>query len=78
MIWNIRKQKTTNWDNKKKKRILKNVDRVNSFWDKFKRYNTHIITVLEGEENDQDIGNLLEKIMKENFPNLVKEIHMQV
>ena len=52
MIWNIRKQKTTNWDNKKKKRILKNVDRVNSFWDKFKRYNTHIITVLEGEEEE--------------------------
>ena len=29
-----------------------------------------------GEE--QEIGNLFEKIMKENFPNLVKEIYIQV
>ena len=32
----------------------------------------------EGEESEQEIGNLFEKIMKENVPNLVKEIHMQV
>ena len=31
----------------------------------------------EGEEKDQDIENLFEKIMKENFPNLVKEIDFQ-
>ena len=34
--------------------------------------------VQQGEEKEQEIGNLFEKIMKENFPNLVKEIHMQV
>ena len=34
--------------------------------------------MLEGEEKEQEIGNLFEKIMKENFPNLVKEIDMQV
>ena len=32
----------------------------------------------EGKEKDQEIGNLFEKIMKDNFPNLVKEIDMQV
>ena len=32
----------------------------------------------EGKEKEQEIGNLFEKIMKENFPNLVKEIDMQV
>ena len=32
----------------------------------------------EEEEEQQEIGNLFEKIMKENFPNLVKEIDMQV
>ena len=32
----------------------------------------------KGEEKEQEIGTLLEKIMKENFPNLVKEIDMQV
>ena len=32
----------------------------------------------EREEKEQELGNLFEKIMKENFPNLVKEIDMQV
>ena len=30
------------------------------------------------EEKEQEIGNLFEKIMKENFSNLVKEIVIQV
>ena len=32
----------------------------------------------EGDKKEHDIGNLFEKVMKENFPNLVKEIDMQV
>ena len=32
----------------------------------------------EGEEEEQEIENLFEKIMKENFPHLVKEIDTQV
>ena len=32
----------------------------------------------EGEEKEQEIGNLFEKIMKENFSHLLKEIDMQV
>ena len=32
----------------------------------------------EGEEEEQEIENLFEKIMKGNFPNLVKEIDIQV
>ena len=32
----------------------------------------------EGEEKEQKIGNLSEKIVKENFLNSVMEIHMQV
>ena len=31
----------------------------------------------EGEEEEQEIENLLEKIMKENFPNLAKETDFQ-
>ena len=42
--------------------------------DIFKCFNIHIIGVPEGEEKEKEIGNLLEKIMKENFPNLAKEI----
>ena len=34
--------------------------------------------VSEGEEKEQEIGNLFEKIMKENFLNLVKDIDIQV
>ena len=34
--------------------------------------------VPEGEEEKQEIENLFEKIMKENFPNPVKELDMQV
>ena len=33
--------------------------------------------VSEGEEQQQEIENLFEKITKENFPNLVKEIDFQ-
>ena len=32
----------------------------------------------EGEEEEQQIENLLEKIKKENFPKLAKELDMQV
>ena len=32
----------------------------------------------EGEDEEQEIENLSEQIMKENFPNLVKEIDIQV
>ena len=32
----------------------------------------------EGEEEEQELVNLVEQIMKENFPSLVKELDMQV
>ena len=41
-------------------------------------FNNCIIGVTEGEEKEKEIGNLLEKTMKEKFRNLVKEIDMQV
>ena len=53
------------------KRISKNEDSISSLWDNFKSSNICIIGVPEGEEKEQEIGNLFEKIMKENFPNLV-------
>ena len=34
--------------------------------------------MLKGEEREQEIGNLFQKIRTENFPNLVKEIDIQV
>ena len=56
------------------KRIQKNEDSISSFWDNFK----HSIIGVPGEEKEQEIRNLFEKIMKENFPNLVKAINVQV
>ena len=63
---------------KEEKRIQKNKDRVRSLWDNFKCTNIQIIGVTEGEKEEQEIENLFEKIMKENFPNFVKEIDIQV
>ena len=45
-----------------------------NLWDTFKRSNIQIIGVSEGEEEEQKIENLFEQIMKENFPNMAKEI----
>ena len=39
---------------------------------------SYIIGVPEGEKEKQETGNLFENIVKENFPNLVKEIDKQV
>ena len=55
-------------------RIQKNEERLRNLQDILKRSNIRIIGVPEGEEEDQEIRNLFEKIMKENFLNLAKEI----
>ena len=60
------------------KRAPPNEDSICSLWDNIKKFNILIIGVPEGEEKEQKSGNLSEKIMKENFPNLVKEIDIQV
>ena len=73
-----KEQKPTNKNKKRKKRISENEDSISSLWDNFKRSNIHILEEPEGEEKEQHIGNLFEKIVTENFPNLVKEIGMQV
>ena len=78
MIWNIRKQKIANQEQQEEKRIQKNEDIISSLWDNFKRSNIRLIRVPEGEEEQQAIGNLFEKIVEENFPNLVKELDMPV
>ena len=56
-------------------RIWKNEERLRNLQDIFKCSNIWIIGVPEGEE--QEIENSFENIMKENFPNLAKEIDFQ-
>ena len=55
-------------------RIQKNGERLRNLWDNFKHSNIQIIGMSEGEEEEQEIENLFENIMKENCPNLAKEI----
>ena len=61
----------------KKQEFKNNEDRLRNLWDNFKYSNIQIIGVPEGKE-ELEMENLFEKIMKENFPNLVKEPDMKV
>ena len=47
---------------------------LRNLWNNFKCTNIQIIGVPEGEEEEQEIENLFKKTMKENFPNLKKEV----
>ena len=55
----------------------KNEERYGNLLDNFKCSNIRIIGVPEGQGEEQEIENLFEQIMKENFPNLAKEIDFQ-
>ena len=70
------KEAHNNQSEQQEKRIQKNEDSISSLWDNFKRSNILFTRMPEEDEKDQEIGSLFEKIMKENFPNLVKEIDM--
>ena len=61
----------------KETRIQKNEERLRNLRDKLKCSNIRIIGEPEREEEEQETENLFEQIMKENFPNLVKEIDFQ-
>ena len=68
------KEETSNQKRMKKQEFKKNEERLRNLQDNFKRSNIWIIRVPEEEEEEQEIENLFENIMKENFPNLAKEI----
>ena len=57
----------------KKQEFKKNKERLRDLWDVFKHSNIWIIGVPEGEEEEQEVENLFENIMKENFHNLQKK-----
>ena len=57
-------------------RIPKSKESLRNLWDNLKHFNIRIIGVA-GEEQQQEIENSLEQIMKENFPDMVKEIDFQ-
>ena len=63
-----KEEKSIPSEQKGEKRILKNEDRLRRLWEISKSTNIWIKGVPEGE-GEQEIENLFEKIMKENFPN---------
>ena len=64
-------------EEKEETRIQKNEETCRNLWDNLKCSNIRIIGVPEGEEEEQEIENFFEQIMKENFPNLVRETYFQ-
>ena len=75
MIWNIRKRKTPNQNSKKKKGIQKKNDSLRGLWDNCKHTTICTMGVPEGGERERkDLKTYLKTIMKENFPDLVKDI----
>ena len=64
-------------DQNEETRIQKTEESLTNLWDNLKCSDIQIIGVPEGEEQEQEIENLFEQIMKENFPNLAKEIDFQ-
>ena len=71
------KEAKNNQSHYEEERIQKNKGNISSLLD-FKRSNIHIIGRARRREKEQEIGNLFEKIMKENFHNLMKKIDMQL
>ena len=57
--------------------MKRNEDSVRDLWDNIKGTNIHIIGV-PGEKREKGPEKILEKIITENFPNIVKEIVNQV
>ena len=60
-------------EQKEETRIQKYEEKLRNLWDNFKHSNIRIIGVPEGEEKEQEVENLFEQIMKENFPNLQRQ-----
>ena len=51
---------------------------IRELQDNMKRNNIHIIGIPEGEEEEQGIENMFEKVMMEKCPNMVKEEVTQI
>ena len=52
------------------RQMKKNESNVQDLWDNIKCANLHIVGVPEGEETENEIENVFEEIMAENFLNL--------
>ena len=71
-------EKNTQKEQEKEKRLRKNEEAIREMQDNMKRNNIRIIGIPEGEEEEQGIENLFEKVIMENFPNLMREKVTQI
>ena len=62
----------TQKEQEREKRLKKNEEGLREMQDNRRRNNIHILGIPEGEEEEQGIENLFEKVMMENFPNLMR------
>ena len=65
-------------EHNKEKRMKRNEDSLRDLWGNIKCTNIRIIGVPEGEEREKGPKKIFEEIIVENFPNVGKEIAMQV
>ena len=63
---------------RKGKELRKNEEGLREIQDNMKCNNIRIIGIPEGEEEEQGIENLFEKVMMENFPKLMREKVTQI
>ena len=63
---------------KRKKRLRKNEEGLREMQDNVKHNDSGVIGIPEGEEEEQGIENLFEKVMMENFPNFMREKVTQI
>lgn len=56
----------------------KNESNMRDLWDNIKCACLHIIRDLDGEERERRTENVFEKIVAENFPNVIKETYIQI
>ena len=71
-------EKNTQRKQEKDKRLRKNKHVVRELQDNMKCNNIRIIGIPEGEEEEQGIENLFEKVVMENFPNIMTEKVTQI
>ena len=71
-------EKNTQNEQEKEKRLRKNEEGLREMQDNKRRNHICKIAKPEGEEEEQGIENLFEKVMMENFPNLMREKVIQI
>ena len=68
----------TAMEQNKEKRMKRNEDSLRDLWDNIKCKNIRILGFPKGEEREKGLEKIFEEIIVENFPNMGKEIAIQV